>query len=272
MEGTRVAVEGAMVFLVRALVLGLIVVGVRGASREAYARFDAAHGRADSECRAYRRAHPDADVCRDDPFARPVLPAFKEAQKKIDKAKAGRDPENELREAFDIATRLDAHGTFLGEIIAAKIVNDGIDVIERSSLPPLVRAEIVSHARLASAKHPFETERLERLWMLGNRDGLAGRGPIGAALVADAMLQEDAVLSEMDRAIAANDVPRCERAAHGRQSYLGAGDDLAFLCRKAAEVTRAQERSEKVIVAALLAGFPPPPVKDSDRPNLRLTW
>jgi hypothetical protein len=265
----------AMLFFVRPSVIGSILVvcgavlGVRHAVTETDARFQAARERAIADCKAYRASqdHSDANVCKDDPFSRPVIPAFKKAEAKIEGARARihTDPDGaakELRSAFEDATKIDRHGTLLAALVSAKIVNEGLDVLEKneSAFTPRARIELVSYVRLGSTKHPFEAERLTRLWVLSERNPLAERGVVGEAIVTDAMLQEDAILSEMDRAIAVGDVARCERAARGRRGLLRQGLDSAPLCKKAADVAKVDDRVLGVVTRAIKdIGLPTPP-------------
>jgi hypothetical protein len=240
-----------MLFLLRPallaplLLLFGLVFGACAASRGAHARFEAAQARVDAECRAYRTAHPDANVCRDDPYAPKLMPLYHQARGHLADARVRLDAgdsepaDADLRHAFDVATKIDANGTFLASVMAASIVNEGLDLLARTPLAPGARKETASHARLRSAAHPYEGERLTHLWLL-SRDGLLYRGPIGEALLADTMLEEDAVLAEMDRAVVVGDVARCERAALGRRGPLATQG--ITLCPKAAEVARTGKR------------------------------
>lgn len=253
----------AMLFLLRPWILGLVVtvfatVGIRYAWRESDARLDAARARAQNQCRAYRNANPDANVCRDDAYAKPVIPGFKVAKKHLDGARskiAAGDRDGaavDIRAAFDFATDADHRGTFIGELVAATIVNEGLDVLEKheKEFPPGTRAEIAIHARLESPRRPFETWRLNHLWFLSDRDSYASYGPIGAALTADAMLQDDAIFAEMDRAIVAKDLARCESAARGRRGLYSRGLQLAPMCKKAADIVRADARMQSFVQRA----------------------
>jgi hypothetical protein len=227
------------------LLLAGLVFGACTVSRGAHARFEAERARVDAACRAYRAARPDANVCRDDPYARRVIPAYQQGRARLADARHRLDAGDTdaaaavLRHVFDDATRMDGSGTFIASCASASLVNEGLDLLERAPLGPDDRREIASHALLRSAAHPYEGERLTHLWLLSREDFLP-RGPIGEALLADAMLEEDVVLAEMDRAVLAGDVGRCERAALGRRG-LRATQGIT-LCEKAAEVARTGKR------------------------------
>jgi hypothetical protein len=237
--------------------------GAHAASNGIHVRLDAARERVDAQCRAYRaeaQGHADADVCRDDPYARAPMQPFKAATASIASAArhldAGdtREAERELSSALDAAARIDESGTLLGSLFAARTVNDVLDVVDRhpSSFPPTARIQLSMHARIPSARHPFETERLRRLWLLARDQRMPAWGAVGEAVLLDAMFQEDATLAEMDRAASVRDVARCQRAARGRTEVYADGFDYARLCPKADEVVRAQER----IVAMRTRAFP----------------
>ncbi|HEY8077168.1 MAG TPA: hypothetical protein VIF62_23740 [Labilithrix sp.] len=237
------------------LFAALVGVGVAGA-RGAHERFTTANERIDADCRAYRSAHPNANVCRDDPYALRVVPLANEQLKKLEiarkQASAGdaKASAATIRGVLEVASRLDDHGTAIGTLLAAKLVDGALDILEqhRALFDPNVRIRMTASIRLRGPEHPLEGTRLATLYRLAH-DPLADRGPIGEALLADAMLQDDAIYAEMDRAAAAGDEKRCNRAAAGRSGF-GASGIAAVLCKPMSKLPKTQERIQRMTADA----------------------
>jgi len=150
-----------------------------------------------------------------------------------------------------VAVRFDEHGTAIGELLAAKLVDGALDILEkhRALFTPKARFELTGRMRLRSASHPLESTRLDTLYRLAH-DSVGDRGPIGEALLADAMLQDDAIYAEMDRAAAAGDAKRCQRAASGRSGF-GASGIAPVLCEPMSKLTKTEERMMRVTMDAV---------------------
>ncbi len=217
------------------------------------------------QCAAYRYDHRDANVCKDDLYSRPAVPSLNASKKELEHARRALDAGDtraaarHMRVALDTASTVDRLGTFIAELVAVKIVNDALDVVDSrpAAFSPELRLELASHIRLESPAHPFETMRLHDAWVAA-RDRRAKWGPIGEAFVTDAMLEADEVAAEMDRATVARDVERCKRAAADGTHRLFGGGDLASLCERAVTITRAGDR---------VRAFRRQAIKDSDPPT-----
>lgn len=219
-------------------------------------RYAAASARASAGCRAYRRAprHVDADVCREDNYRRPTIGMFKEATAALARARAASargDRAYEIGEltwALDLADEADRRATVIDEIVAARIVADALDLINKDRLPPHVRLQLFAHVQLSSARAPLESMRVHRDWLLVREPPM--RGVLGRFLAAEAVADNDVTLSEMERALVAGDLARCEAASQAQSRVLPSGVD-ALMCPKLARVVETGARLDSAVADAI---------------------
>lgn len=71
-------------------------------------------------------------------------------------------------------------------------------------------------------------------------------------------MKDDVLFREMQRAILANDVPRCEAAANKLGPHEARGAET-MLCGKLQAVRLVHDRLEAQLVALMIKSLPPPP-------------
>lgn len=240
--------------------VGVVVLAVGGAlaaSRSSHRRYESARERALAECRAFRASpgRANADVCRTDPFARP-LELLKRGRAAVVQARSAARRRDvvafgtALAEALERANELDDRGSTIGALAAARIVDEVLDVLElnRSMVDDASRAALLARAHLRAADHPFEAERVHTQWMLSEEVAEARLPPVfvvSEGRAAEQMLQADVALAEMDRAVVDGDVPRCEAAAR-RASDVGLIGVLGSTCRRMHGIRLTAARLERL--------------------------
>lgn len=235
------------------MLVGLVIAAALTASHRLQERFDSARSRARDSCRAFRAApgHEKADVCNDDAFAPPLWPRFREGRSEIAFARTNferRDTAGAitaLATALQIANELDDRATLTSSLLSARLVSDTLELLDAFDLDRGFRRTLLSGVHLRSARHPFEGERVDRLWMIARDDSWFSHTPFGQVVLVDDMVKNDIVLDAMDRALADNDVERCRLEAFREVGiFPSAGLDVSLCPTMVSVVSTARRLDE----------------------------
>ncbi|WP_146653782.1 hypothetical protein [Labilithrix luteola] len=251
-----------MLLLLRPSFIGLVFVGVALVSatlvsRKLSERFDAAKSVSSESCRAFRAepGHAHARVCNDDSFAPSPWPSFREGLAAIATAKNALDCHDtagavpSLTRALQIANELDDRATLTSAVLSARLVSETLVLLERRDalLDREFRKSLLGGVHLRSARHPFEAERIDRLWMLANADHKTwfGRSAVLEFVLVDSMVQNDVVLDAMGRAIAEGNVEKCKVEARRTVGVFTSDGLDASLCPMMGTVVHTSRRLEE---------------------------
>jgi hypothetical protein len=223
--------------------LVLFGLGAQALSGYADRRFAAVEERVHAQCRAFRKTpgQETATICADDPFAPSGVADWKAAEGHVKDVRAllargeSAGAQAHAEAALQVAAHLDARRRLVGALLAAKIVNEVLDAAEAHPVELGPRA-LASQVRVWAAEHPLEAVRLDRLYEASRQPERSRLpAPVVKLFIAEWIDREDVKLTEMQRALLADDLPRCERAA---QSPLD-----ALLCTKMLDVVRTGRRT-----------------------------
>ncbi len=225
----------------------VLVLGITAFRGHGTTRYAAAQKRATDACRVFRDQanHVDSEVCRYDEFGPVTFKEFHLEEARLEEARVAFARHDSLAagRALAVAVRW-AHEqdrTGNGTYYPPMIVRKAVELLEAhgAALDERTRREIIASARLEAAAHPFERERLTRLWVLASyeRLRLQDAPPFDASSLADEMEIDEAAYLEMSEATLLEDVPRCERAAH-RLGALSGGSAVARQCSRMVDTVR----------------------------------
>jgi hypothetical protein len=250
--------KSSTVFTVVAVISLGATIASTGFGRGAHARFDQAKARV--EAQGGVAANPPGGGRYPG-----VIPSFRLGQADIEQARvhtnAGRRAEaaTSLVRVLDRAKEIDQQGsTLIASIVASKLVDGALDRIDAD--PSLVDdpalAAALRRTTLPSSRRPLASERLHALAVLATIPGqvpLRSGGLVEKATT-DAMRDVEGTLGEMENALLAGDVKRCERAALtsrglAQQVTVGPG-----ICKQAETVVATGQRLERVRARARARG------------------
>lgn len=260
--------RGTIVFAVIAFVaLGSTVVSTGMGSR-AQGRFGEARARMNAECMelegARSRSPSLGNPCDLEKSGAPVLPEYKLGEQELAAAavalRAGERQEavTRLVRVLSRADGIDRHHTLIASLVAGKLIEG---VAARVDADPALLddprlAAAVRRTAFASSRHPLATERLHALAVLTTVPGqvpIASAGLVEAKAT-EAMAEVDGTLRQMEVALLAKDVARCEKAAQ-RSSGLAAQVTIGGgICPIAVRIVESGERLEGLRARAVARG------------------
>jgi hypothetical protein len=196
-------------------------------------RYQEAQDGAITRCKAFRRGpgHEVADVCRVDDFSPNPIPLLKDGLRAIADARAAFDvgatatANLAMDRALDDARRAEGSGTAIGEVAAAKLVRQALDLIDRhpAEFSLWRRLALMAGLTLERGEHPFEADRTHHDWTLARWNQLVPVRPLSPGVLADEMEEDRAHFDRMAAAVVRGDIATCTREADaiGRRSELG---------------------------------------------------
>lgn len=220
-----------------AVTLGALVCAIRGDTRS---RYEAAKRRLDADCRASR-----GNACNPHAPTTNHFALFKRGKAHLDNARTYFDygvplsAKPDLLRVRDYIAELDRDGTPIAIMMASKLLDSTLDLLETNAGRPLA-ASVLRRNRLHGALYPLEGQRL----FTDSRIVAQWGHPFLHGIALDALHEEDSVTNAMDRAVRAEDVEGCIRAAKARSALTDPFEAPAAttLCPNLVDVVRTNKR------------------------------
>ncbi|MBX3185450.1 MAG: hypothetical protein KF819_00490 [Labilithrix sp.] len=185
-----------------------------------------------------------------------TVPLYREGREALEEARvhasAGRRAEaaSALARALGRAKELEGRRSFVSSFVASKLVAHVLDRTDGdpSLLDDPVLAAALRRTTLPSARRPLASERLHALARLATipEQVPLRTGGLVESVTTDAMREVERTLGEMEAAVLAGDLARCEQAALSSRGVARQVTVGPSFCKHAGEVVTTNARLERV--------------------------